>query len=109
MKLAEYNTVADISMKSEHWCFECETESYHTDDGKEQDIGLIYTKDLNTYLTFDLPTHGTSKERLMVCDGCIDMFVGNQSLIGYESVPLEYTIDDLDKDMNYITIKDTKW
>jgi hypothetical protein len=109
MKLAEYNTVADISIKSEHCCFECQNERYHTDDGKQQDIGLIYTEDLNTYLTFNLEVRGTSKERLMVCDGCVDMFVGNQSLKGYESVPSEYTLEDLDKDMHYITIKDTKW
>jgi len=109
MKLAEYNTVYDITIESEHFCIECETERYHTDDGEEDDIGLIYTKDLNTYLTFNLSTHGTRGERLMVCDGCVGMFIGNQSLKGYESIPSEYTIDDLHKDMNYITIKDTKW
>ena len=104
MKLAEYNTVYDIKMESEHFCFECENEYYFNDKGGEEIVGLMYNEDLNTYLQLDIATKGSSGERLMVCDYCISLFI---DWYGDKIIPKQLILDDLNIDTHYIVIKDT--
>ena len=122
MKLAEYNTVYDIKMESEHFCFECHNEYYFNDEGGEDFIGLMYNEDLNTYLQFDketkdssgrrlfikndqkLETIGSSGERLMICHYCIEFFLNNYT---DKILPPQLILDDLTEDTHYIYIKDT--
>ena len=104
MELTEYNTIYDIRVESEHFCFECHNEYYFNDEGGEEIVGLIYNDDLNTYLQLDIATKGSSGDRLMVCEYCVPLFI---SWYGDKIIPFELLEDDLDIDTHYILIKDT--